>query len=119
VDGASLLIKMCGGDLSKLDCTVLGEGARQGDAFALAEIERIARSFAIGAANTLTLLSADTFVIGGGVSNIGEILLGPIRRYADEYAFISTKGAYKIEQCKLKDSIVPIGAVLYACHLLS
>jgi predicted NBD/HSP70 family sugar kinase len=53
-------------------------------------------------------------VIGGGVANLGDLLLDPIRRHTEKYVFISSRGSYTIEKSQLMDDNVPIGAILYA-----
>jgi glucokinase len=116
VPADSVLMKLCGGARETLSCPMLGEAARAGDAFALAEVDRVARSFATGLANVITLISPDRVSIGGGVAKLGDLLLDPIRAYADELAFISTRGRYKIVGGWLGDEAVPTGAVLAAAR---
>ena len=114
VPAASTLMEMCGGDVGALSCAMLGEAARRGDAFAAAEIERIALSYAIALSNLITLVSPDMVAVGGGVANLGEVLLEPIRRFTDQRVFISAQGAYRIVACTFMDAAVPIGAALLA-----
>lgn len=114
----SSLMSACGGEVSRITCQALGAAATAGDAFALAEIDRIAHSFSIGLANVLTLISAERVSIGGGVGKLGEILLAPIRKYTDEYVLITNKGRYDIVSCTFSDAAVLVGAVLYAAHKL-
>jgi glucokinase len=114
VSPGSELLAMCVGQVSALTCAMLGEAASRGDAFATAEIDRIARSYAIALSNLLTLVSPDVVAIGGGVANLGEILLDPIRRHTDERVFVSVHGAYRIVPCAFRDAAVPVGAALLA-----
>jgi glucokinase len=114
VSRGSELMAMCGGQVSALTCAMLGEAARRGDAFAAAEIDRIARSYAIALSNLITLVSPDVVAIGGGVANLGDILLDPIRRHTAERVFVSVHGAYRIVSCVFLDAAVPIGAALLA-----
>ena len=95
----SQLMAMCHGDVSSLTCAMLGEAARSGDTFATAEIDRIARSYAIALSNLITLVSPDVVAIGGGVANLGDVLLDPIRRFTEERVFVSVRGAYRIVPC--------------------
>ena len=118
VPAGSLLLGMCGGRRETLRCAMLGEAARQGDAFALAEIERTADSLATGLSNVITLFSPECVAIGGGVANMGDVLLDPVRRMAAERVFISAEGRYRITQCALGDQAVPVGSVLYAARHL-
>jgi len=110
----SMLIRVCHDDVTALTCAMLGDAARQGDAFAVAEMQRVAQSYSIALSNVLTLLSFDVVAIGGGVANLGDVLLDPVRRYTDERVFVSVRGAYRIVPCKFMDAAVPIGAALLA-----
>lgn len=110
----SMLIELCNGDIKKIDCRMLKKAAENGDEFALAELDRVGETFGMGVANVVTLLGVDTVSIGGGVANLGELILEPIRKYAEKYVFISGKGRFKVVQCTLMDDNVPVGAALYA-----
>jgi glucokinase len=68
----------------------------------------------LGLANMLCLVNVEVIAIGGGVSNMGDLLIKPIRKYTQKYEFISSSNHYKIGQCELGDSIVLVGAVLMA-----
>jgi glucokinase len=70
------------------DATAAGvaAAARQGDPVALAAYERSARALAAGIAATATLVELETVVIGGGVSQSGEVLFSPLRRALADYA---------------------------------
>ncbi len=116
VDG-STLNDMCNGDTATLSCAMLDSAARQGDAFALAEIDRIARVFAFGLGNFFTLISPDVIAVGGGVGNMGDLLLDPVREYCKRIEFISVKDRYRIVQSALRDDIVILGALLYASRM--
>jgi glucokinase len=112
----SLLLELCGGRRETLSCATLGQAASRGDAFALAEIERIADSLATGLANVVTLFSPDRVSIGGGVGNLGELLLEPVRRYVAQRVFLSAKDRYRIVQCAFGDQAVLVGALLLAAR---
>lgn len=70
------------------DATAAGVGraAREGHPVALAAFERAARALAAGIAATATLVELDIVVVGGGVSQAGEVLFAPLRRALREYA---------------------------------
>jgi glucokinase len=114
VPADSLLMKSAGGNPDTLTCAMLGSAAEKGDGFALSEIDRVARSLGVGLANILTLISPDCISIGGGVGKMGNILLDPVRKYTEEYSFISSKGRYKIVECSFSDMAVPVGSILFA-----
>lgn len=110
----SMLYELCGGDVEKLSCYDLKKAADAHDAFALAELELYASVYGVTLGNFITLFSPQRVAIGGGVANMGDVLLDPIRRHTDKYVFESAKGRYDIVQCKLMDENVLIGAALYA-----
>jgi glucokinase len=115
----SKLFKMRSIKQSNLTAKDLGEAARIGDAFAVQEIDRIARSIGFGLANVLSLTGVERIAIGGGVSKLGEILIEPIRQYTKHFEFVSSSGRYRIGRCELGDDIVLVGAVLLAQKALN
>ena len=114
VPPGSLLLELAGRDPNNINCQMLADAARAGDEFALAEIDNIAKSMGIALANLLCLINPEVIAIGGGVSNMGDVLLDPIRKYTREHEFISSHKRYTISRCKLGTSIVLIGAILLA-----
>ena len=115
----SMLLELSGGDAQSIDAHKLAEAARAGDEFALKEIDQIAHSMGLGLANMLCLVNVEVIAIGGGVSNMGELLIEPIRKYTQKYEFISSHNNYKIGKCELGDSIVLVGAILIARDTLN
>ena len=110
----SIMMEMCGGDVSAADCLMLRCACEEGDKFALDEIGRTGSTFGVGVATVVSLIGADTIAIGGGVANFGELLLEPMRRSAEEHAFISARGRFRIVRCAMVKDNVPVGAALYA-----
>lgn len=96
----------------KITCAMLGQAAISGDNFAIGEINRVADSVSLALSNILSLFNPECIAIGGGVSNLGDVLIQPIREKTGKYIFISSEGRYRIEKCRLGDSIVLVGAVL-------
>ncbi|MCL2814286.1 MAG: ROK family protein [Oscillospiraceae bacterium] len=103
----------------EIDCRTLGRAANSGDAFALREIDRIAESFGLGIANILTLFHPEIIVIGGGVSNLGDLILNPIRKYAKHYAFEPCKTGFSILPCGFTEDAVLIGAAIMAAERIT
>jgi glucokinase len=112
----SLLYKLAQGIIERIDCRLLGQAAATGDPFALQEIERVAASLGLALANVQSLFNPDLIAIGGGVANMGEVLLEPIRRHAQARKFVTSRG--RIVACELKDTVVLVGAILLAEHRL-
>lgn len=114
VPKSSKLYDMCQGDCGKLDCRLLEVAAINGDLFAEEELDLVCRYLGICIANVISMLGVDTVALGGGIANLGELILEPVRKYTDQYVFISGKNRYQIVICKMLDNNVPIGAALYA-----
>ncbi len=73
------LLERVAGDVDALAGPVVTAAAREGDACAIELFEDVGRWLGIGLANLAAALDPGTFVIGGGVSEAGELLLGPAR----------------------------------------
>jgi len=111
-DSRSPLGLLCGGKSSNITCAMIGKAAEQGDPRACAEIEHVAHSVGIALANAVTLFHPERIALGGGVPLMGEVLIGPIRRYANQYAFGPFRNRFEIVSCKLGESVVLAGAIL-------
>jgi len=73
------LMERVGGDIDALVGPVITEAARDGDPCAIELFEEVGRWLGIGLANLAAALDPGMFVIGGGVSDAGELLLRPAR----------------------------------------
>jgi glucokinase len=60
---------------------VVFKAAKLGDSAAIALIDRYLKYVACGVANMICVFDPNTVVIGGGVSEQGDVILDPIRRY--------------------------------------
>lgn len=114
VPPSSALQRLCGGRTEAITCAMLGEAASQGDAFAVAELDRIAYSVGLALSNVITLFHPERIALGGGVSLMGEALLEPVRRHVAEHVFGPFQGAYEIVPCALGEAVVLSGALLLA-----
>jgi glucokinase len=111
---ASALWKLCHGRQDQLTCAMIGDAARQGDPFALAVLEDVARTIGLALSNVITLVHPERIALGGGVSLMGSVLLDPIRRQVDEHVFRPYRGRYEIVPCALGEDVVLVGALLLA-----
>jgi glucokinase len=73
------LLQAGGGTPDGIDGPAVTQAAREGDASALSCFEIIGTWLGHGLADLAAILDPGCFVIGGGVSEAGEILLGPAR----------------------------------------
>ena len=61
------------------DPATVADRAKRGDLEALRQFTRVADAFAVGVFNLVHCFSPQLVVIGGGMSQAGELLLGPVR----------------------------------------
>ncbi|MFQ6170569.1 ROK family glucokinase [Oryzobacter sp. R7] len=73
------LFDRVGGRPEDLTGPLVTEAAREGDALAVELLGEIGRWLGVGMANLAAALDPGTFVVGGGVSAAGELLLAPAR----------------------------------------
>ena len=90
------------------------DAAREGDAFALEELDRWSDVYALGLSNVLALLAPRVIALGGGVALAGETILKPIREKLKGRCFISMQDRWNVEICQTGEMAVLIGAALYA-----
>ena len=72
-------MRRAGGDIDALAGPLITEAARDGDPCAVELFEDVGRWLGIGLANLAAALDPGMFVIGGGVSDAGDLLLRPAR----------------------------------------
>jgi len=99
-----------GRDLSGAEVAAL---AAKGDAVAVKTVAESAEALAIGIGNVLALLHPERFIVGGGVSLMGDLWWGPLKRaLAERFAFQPFAHAYDVVPAPLGEEVVVIGAVL-------
>jgi glucokinase len=77
--GAGRVVELAGGHAGNIEGAHVTSAARAGDAFATALFDEMGRHLGAALAGLAALLDPSCFVIGGGVSDAGELLLGPAR----------------------------------------
>jgi len=91
----------------------LAESARQGNATALQVIDEGARALAIGIVNSIGSLDIRTVVVGGGVSQAGEVYWNPLRQHiANESRFTDFISDIDLRLAQLQRDAGIVGAAL-------
>jgi len=93
------------------DGKLLAEAYKNGDPLALKLTEQMARYLALCVFNIYQMLNIDTFVFGGGLTALGDILFDPMRREFDRLYHISFPVHFKTAE--LKEDAGIIGAAEY------
>jgi len=110
---ASTIPEICGG-IQKVSAEGVARAAEGGDRLAHEVISRAAEYLGIGLLNLVHIFNPDMIVIGGGVSLIGERLLGPARHIVNTKAFRLPREAVRILPAQLGVDAGVIGAAMYA-----
>ncbi|HJC91564.1 MAG TPA: ROK family glucokinase [Candidatus Mediterraneibacter excrementigallinarum] len=63
------------------------DAAKEGDAFALSLVDEVGMLLGKALASIACVVNPEAFVIGGGMSKAGDILIDAIKKYYVEYAF--------------------------------
>ncbi|MDR0589528.1 MAG: ROK family protein [Spirochaetaceae bacterium] len=83
--GEKTLMTGLAGGADRIDCLHLEAAYDQGDPLAVRALDQMARYLGLWFFNLYVTFNIDCFVLGGGLLNLGEKLLGPVRRIFDGY----------------------------------
>jgi glucokinase len=110
----SLLSEMVNGEIEKITAEQVGAAARRGDHLALDVLSRAAYYLGIGMVNAVNIFNPETVVLGGGMAELGDILIEPGRRMVKERAFSISSGAVRIVTAHLGNEAGVYGAAAFA-----
>ncbi len=88
--------------------------ARRGNKRAKKAVYEAAKNIGRGIANLNNLLNLDLVVIGGGISNMKELIFKPARYWAKEFSMYEPGKHLKIVPAKLKNQVGVMGAIAVA-----
>ena len=75
----SYMLKLCDGDINKVNGKTAFDAMADGDPAAKEVVNEYVGYLATGLVNIINIFQPDVLCVGGGVSNQGENLLGPVR----------------------------------------
>ena len=94
------------------------EHARQGDALAAEVFQRAATYIGLGIASLINLFNPEVVILGGSVTNAGELLFGPVRAVALSRSMPMLRQGVRIVVAELGDNVGLLGAAVYAFERL-
>lgn len=97
-----------------LDARAVSDAAAAGDPLAVEIYTHAARLLGLAVGGLLNLLSPELVVVGGGLSNAGELLFTPMRSAMAEIAFAARLGRCRLERAALGTDAGLVGAVAWA-----
>lgn len=108
------ILEYTGGDIEKVTAQVIHSAAKQGDSLAKELIARTGYYVGVGLANLINIFNPELIVIGGGLSNIGDMLLEPAFKVAGERAYKEAFQAMCFASAELGRNSGVLGAAAFA-----
>lgn len=116
--GTTILSEMVEHDLNKMTPEIVAKAALAGDTSAKNIFEQAGVYLGIAIADSLVHLEPERVVIGGGVSNAGDLLLEPVRRTIRERVRLIPLDKVQIVLSQLGNDAGVIGTSMWASHQL-
>jgi glucokinase len=112
---APRLVELAGGDPAAVRGEHVTTAATEGDPQALAVVDVLAGWIALGLVNLAQALDVSRFVIGGGLAEVGDVLIRPVRAAYDERSVAPEhRPAVEIVAAELGEHAGAVGAALLA-----
>ena len=109
----SSITELVKGKLEDVTAKTVAIAAKQGDPLACDVVAQAANYLGIGLANLVNIFNPEMVVIGGGVSQMGEMLLKPARKVIKARAFRLPARTARIVRARLGSDAGIIGAAAY------
>ncbi len=102
------------GDADKVSAEAVHKAARQGDALAKELIVQTGYYIGVGLASLINIFNPELIIIGGGMSNMGDMLLEPAYKAARERAYGVAFDSVRFARPALGENSGVIGTAAYA-----
>ena len=108
----SMMLKMAGGDLDRINAKTVFDAAKAGDEVATQVFDRYCDYLAVFINNIICTLDPDMVVLGGGVSHAGEFLLENVRKRIPRYLLYKELPCADLRLASLGNDAGIIGAAM-------
>ena len=108
------ILHHAGGDIEKITAKEVHVAARENDNLAKELIATTGYYIGVGLANLVNIFNPEIIVIGGGLSNIGDMLLKPAYEEAERRAFVQPYQSVRFALVELGRNSGVIGAAVFA-----
>jgi glucokinase len=109
------ILAAAGGDPAQVNSKSVGQAAAEGDGVAIRLLRQAGRNIGIGIANLMHLFNPQRFVLGGGVTQTGDLIFKPIRRTVRRWAMSPLYWEdTEIVPAELGDDVCLLGALVLA-----
>ena len=110
----SCLTEMVEGRIENITAREVSLAAQEGDSLASEVIARAADYLGAAMVNLVNIFNPEIIVVGGGMSNMGELLLEPVGQIVKERAFKLSAQAVRIVPAQLGEDAGVFGAAAFA-----
>ena len=110
----TLIADLAEGDPSRISAKLVAQAAAQADIEAQDILHEAMIYLGIGMANLVNIFNPEVIVIGGGLTKMGKLLFGPVRRIIGRRAFPAAAQAVKVVPAQLGDDAGVLGAAAVA-----
>lgn len=110
----SSLVNIVGGELNKITSEMVGKAAQSGDKLSKDVIAKAAYYLGVGLVNIVNAFDPEMVIIGGGISALGDMLIGPGRHMVAAQVFSKSARKTPIVIGKLGNEAGIYGAAAYA-----
>lgn len=104
------------GDIKRMSPQIIAQAAQNGDSIAEEILTRAGFYIGVGIANLLTILAPQRVIIGGGLAELGEPLLQPMRETVWRYCRTIPPEKIDLQLAALGNQAGVIGAALWAAQ---
>lgn len=111
-DPNSMIHKLIGGDLSKVDAKVAFDAAKAGDVTGQKIVDQYIKYIAAGLINLINTFSPEVIVIGGGISKEGEYLLKPLRDIIYKEVYFKGEPQTRLATAQMGNDAGIVGAAM-------
>jgi glucokinase len=114
-EGAATSILECaGGDIDRVNAEVIHKAAQASDSLAKELIARAAYYLGVGLSSLINIFNPEVVVIGGGLSDIGDMLLKPAFEEAGRRAYKQVCQSVRFARAELGRDSGVLGAAAFA-----
>jgi len=110
----SILTEMVEGKIENITAEKVGVAAQGGDSLASEVISQAATYLGVGMVNLVNIFNPEMIIVGGGVAQMGDLLLDPARQVVKERAFQLSVRAVRVVPARLGDDAGVLGAAVFA-----
>lgn len=118
--GNSSLIKdLVGGDLEKIDISIVIQAANSGDQFAISLFSEVGKWLGRGIAYLIQLFNPELIIIGGQVAVANQFIMAPIQQSIHTFSNRDISNETQIQFSELGPKAGTMGAAAYALDRIS